>query len=243
MPYDKPLEICVLEDEADLREEIVESLQDAGFNVRGFGVSRALYAALLQSPCDIVVLDVGLPEENGFSVAACLRGLGNVGIIMLTAWAQHEDQVYGLQQGADAYLVKPTDLRVLEATIISLARRLHKEDVLATAATTTAAMEEVVDKPWTLSGDGWTLLDPAGSTLSLTLQERIFLHCLIKQTGKAVLRNILIEALIEALGADADEYSFHRLDAMVNRLRKKALEQKINLPLRAVRGVGYLFVG
>lgn len=234
-PYDQLLEICVLEDEADLREEIVESLQEAGFRVRGFAVSRALYASLLQTPCDIVVLDVGLPDEDGFSVAACLRSLGSIGIIMLTARSHDKDRVRGLQQGADAYLIKPTDLRVLQATIVSLARRLDKERTGVAVAPVAAAPAE---KLWALSADGWTLLSPAGVSLPLTGQERIFLQCLLEQAGVAVVR----EVLIAALKTDVEEYSFHRLDAMVSRLRKKATEQEgLTLPLRAVRGVGYLF--
>lgn len=234
---DKPLEICVVEDETDLREEIVESLEAAGFHVRSFPASRELYAALLVAPCDIVVLDVGLPGEDGFAIAEHLRSLGSIGIIMLTARAQNEDRVRGLQQGADAYLVKPTDLRVLEATIVSLARRLNK---LARAAADLAAVTSPPTAPsWALSDDGWTLSCPAGGTLALTAQERIFLGCLVARTGSAVTR----EELATALSADPCHYDLHRLDALVNRLRKKAGDLGLNLPLRPVRGVGYVFAG
>lgn len=232
--HDRPLEICVVEDEVELREEIVESLQEAGFHVRGFSASRELYASLLHTPCDIVVLDVGLPDEDGFSIAECLTGLGSIGIIMLTARAENEERVRGLKHGADAYLVKPTDLRVLEATIISLARRLKKDGDTVAAA---MPAPTPANKSWALSEDAWTLFDPAGCALPLSAQERVFLRCLLEQPGTAVAR----EALVAALSADPCEYDLHRLDAMVNRLRKKASDQGVSLPLRAVRGIGYLF--
>ena len=235
--HDKPLEICIVEDETDLREEIVESLQVAGFHVRGFPASRELYAALLVAPCDIVVLDVGLPGEDGFAITEHLRRLGSIGIIMLTARAQNEDRVRGLQQGADAYLVKPTDLRVLEATIVSLARRLKQAagsgtDVSAVTSPPTASS-------WVLSDDGWTLSDPVGSTLALTSQERVFLGYLVARTGTAVTR----EELASVLSTDPCHYDLHRLDALVNRLRKKAGDLGLNLPMRSIRGIGYVFSG
>ena len=231
----EPLEICMVEDDDDLREEIVESLQESGFRVRGFPGSRELYASLLRTPCDIVLLDVGLPGEDGFAIAGRLREMGPVGIIMLTARAQSDDRVRGLQQGADAYLVKPTDLRVLEATILSLARRLKKDGGDDAAMPQAPAVP--TEKSWALSADGWTLLDPSGGALQLSTQERIFLRCLLERAGTAVPR----ETLVAALSTDPDGYNLHRLDAMVNRLRKKSTEQGMHLPLRAVRGVGYLF--
>lgn len=127
----KRLEICVVEDEEDLREEIVESLQEAGFNVRGFPASRELYASLLMARCDIAILDIGLPGEDGFSIATRLRELGSIGIIMLTARSHMDDRLLGLQSGADIYLVKPVDFVELEAVVLSLARRVVGSDAIS----------------------------------------------------------------------------------------------------------------
>lgn len=226
------LEICIVEDEADLREEIVEALLEAGFGVRGFPASRELYAALLAAPCDIVILDVGLPGEDGFSIAERLHSLGPMGIIMLTARAQTEDRVRALLGGADVYMVKPVDLRELLAVIGSLARRLAASESLPANALETTA------NPWALSADGWTLFDPDGASVPLTAQERAFLQRLWQQAGEAVSR----EELAVAMGGDPYEYDFHRLDTLVSRLRRKAADLGLTLPLRAVRGMGYLFI-
>lgn len=232
---DPPLKICVVEDEADLRDELVESLQEAGFDVRGFTASRELYSSLLLTPCDIVVLDVGLPGEDGFSIAERLHAMGSLGIIMLTARCHTEDQVRGLLHGADVYLVKPTDLRVLHATIISLARRLKDEAKSSQNMISPSASEQSMT--WRLAADGWTLLTPQGAALPLTGQERSFIQYMLQREGQAVAR----EELAAVISDNPYEYDLHRLESLVSRLRKKAAMHGIHLPLRAVRGAGYLF--
>ena len=195
----KRLEICVVEDEADFREEIVEALREAGFGVRDFPGSRELYAALLAAPCDILILDVGLPGEDGFSVAERLRGLGSMGIIMLTARGQTEDRVRALLGGADMYLVKPVDLRELVASIGSLARRLHLNGLTGAPEGAGDGRAQGSVRSWSLSPDGWTLFDPEGSSMPLTAQERGFLQCLWARAGEAVSREDLVAV---ALGGD-----------------------------------------
>jgi len=155
-----------------------------------------------------------------------------MGIIMLTARAQTEDRVRALLGGADVYMVKPVDLRELLAVIGSLARRLSASESLPANALETMA------SPWALSADGWTLFDPDGASLPLTAQERAFLQRLWQQAGEAVSR----EELAVAMGGDPYEYDFHRLDTLVSRLRRKAADLGLTLPLRAVRGMGYLFI-
>ena len=228
----KAIEICIVEDEVDLREELTEALREAGFAVRGFTASRELYAALLATPCSIVILDIGLPGEDGFSIAARLRSLGKIGIIMLSARTDVEDRVRSLQGGADVYLTKPVDLRELLAVITSLARRLAtpKNEKIPTAVVSTGC--------WALSVDGWTVIAPNAASLTLTAQERSFLMRLWKCPGMAVSR----EDLAIALDGDPYEYDLHRLDTLVSRLRRKAASINLTLPLRSVRGKGYVIV-
>ncbi len=223
------LEICIVEDEADLREELVDTLAEAGYGVRGFAASRELYPALLAAPCNIAILDIGLPSEDGFSIAARLRSQGKMGIIMLSARTEIEDRVRALQGGADVYLIKPVDLRELLAVVTSLARRLTLPSSQVIVHT------EAALSPWSLSADGWTVIAPSGTSLPLTAQERTFLVRLWEAAGEAVSR----EELAIALGGDPYEYDFHRLDTLVSRLRRKAGDIGLTLPLRAVRGTGY----
>ena len=227
----KRFEICIVEDEAELRDELVEVLLEAGYGVRGFSGSRELYAALLTAPCDLVILDIGLPGEDGFSIAERIHSLGSMGIIMLTARSGIEDRVRALGNcGADTYLTKPVDLRELQAVIVSLMRRLSSSDSRVNS------LVEAAPTPCTLSSDGWALLGPDGITLSLTAQERTFLQYLWKRIGEAVPR----EELAVAMGGNPFDYDFHRIDTMVSRMRRKAAEAGLTLPLHSVRGAGYL---
>lgn len=221
------LRVYLVEDDEDLREEILETLSDSGFQVHGFGDSEQLDAALAQQPCDILILDVGLPGASGFQI---LEHLGDhrqqMGVIMLTAHGDTQDQVLGLSLGADIYLVKPTDLEIIEASIHSLARRLR-------------LLPSQPERPlgWYLLADSWILQAPCGTELPLTPQERSFLQRLFQDSGSPVGR----DEILKALGIDMFDGDYHRLDALSSRLRKKAADKNLNLPLRAVRGQGYLF--
>src|SRR5687767_13211546 len=117
----------------------------------------------------MVVLDVGLPGENGYAVARHLRQIARVGIVMLTGRGGAGDMAHGLHQGADLYLVKPLDPAVLAAALQSLRRRL------APAATVTAAPAAATPATpaarWRLADDGWTLQSPGGASLALTESE------------------------------------------------------------------------
>jgi DNA-binding response OmpR family regulator len=84
-----------------------------------------LYRAMTLRPYDLVLLDAGLPDEDGYSIAAHLRRLsGSIGIVMLTGLGSAQDRLRGLRAGVDAYLHKPTDIETLTATLWNLTRRV-----------------------------------------------------------------------------------------------------------------------
>lgn len=222
------IEICVVEDDDDLREELVIALQGEGFGVRGFPGSRELYADLLIAPCNIVILDIGLPGEDGFSIAQRVHALGGMGIIILSSRDSLADRVRALSGGADCYLVKPVVMQELLAIIEGLKRRLPHCPHPA----------KRTEQSWALSSDGWTLFDPRGRGLPLTEQERAFVGCLWKSVGKPVSRDDLAAAVDD----NPYEYDFHRFDALVSRLRQKAQSLDMTLPLRTVRGKGYMLL-
>ncbi|HEX5394653.1 MAG TPA: response regulator transcription factor [Rhodocyclaceae bacterium] len=224
------IEICVVEDDEDLREELVAALQSNGFGVRGFPGSRELYADLLIAPCNIVILDIGLPGEDGFSIAQRIHALGGIGTIILSARDSVADRVRALSDGVDCYLVKPVVMEELLAVIEGMKRRLPLHPASHPAKRT--------GHSWTLASDGWTLLDPKGKGLSLTEQERAFVGCLWKSVGHPVSR----EDLAAAMDDNPYEYDFHRFETLVSRLRQKAKSLDMALPVRAVRGKGYMFL-
>ncbi|MBV8158740.1 MAG: response regulator transcription factor, partial [Dyella sp.] len=115
----------VLEDDAQLREGIIlPGLRYFGFEVTGAGTAAELYRHMLRQSFDIVVLDIGLPDEDGLSVVKHLREVSNLGIVMLTANTGSDDHIQALTRGADAFLNKPVNIEVLAATLHSVGRRL-----------------------------------------------------------------------------------------------------------------------
>lgn len=225
------LRVLLLEDDPTLRDRIlIPGLRRFGFETAGYGTGADLEARLREDGADIVVLDVGLPDTDGFTLATALRQrYPELGIVMLTSLGQTEDRVRGLTGGADAYLAKPVEIDLLAATLHSLARRL------GAGAAPVPSRER---GRWQLSEDGWCLLAPSGAAAALTSSERRLCLRLLEQPGLLVAR----EALIAALTDRVYDFDAHRLDSMVHRLRAKAQRRcGVALPLAAVHGKGYIF--
>ncbi|HET6281446.1 MAG TPA: ATP-binding protein [Polyangia bacterium] len=120
------LHILVVDDEPRVREALMVVLCEAGAAVTAVPSAAAAIAALRQSPCDVVVSDIGMPEEDGFSFMQRLRGLpddqgANIPAIALTAYARAEDRLRAAQVGFDLHLAKPVDADVLITAIAALA--------------------------------------------------------------------------------------------------------------------------
>lgn len=229
--------VAVVEDDAELRDEIlVPGLREFGFDVVGLESVEALYRHILSSPCELIVLDVGLPNEDGLSALAHLRAAKGMelGIVMLTGLADGSDRVRGLAGGADAYLAKPVEIDVLAATLHSLLRRMRN----ASPASGSEHGESPVTSSWHLDEAGWCLLAPDGRQVPLTQSERRLLATLLASAGAAVSREELVSSLTE----DTVSFDHHRLEMIIHRLRRK-VEDRLGrpLPLRSVRGMGYVF--
>ncbi|WP_266184163.1 response regulator transcription factor [Dyella humicola] len=234
--HDKPaapaaLRVAIVEDEERFREAVlVPALCDFGFDAMGVGSAGALYKSMLSHQFDIIVLDIGLPDDSGLNIVRHLRQLNaKIGLIMLTASVARQDQIQALSEGADMYLPKPIDVDVLALTLRSLARRLSAANEAAPPASS----------DWRLDPTGWCLLAPNGTIFALTSSERSIVNALIDADGSPVTR----EALIEALGEDPLVFDHHRLDMLVYRLRRKLSDSDCGQnPLLTSRGAGYLFV-
>ena len=120
-----PLTIALIEDNTLLREELCRFLEKQGWETHGADCGEQLNQLLLQHHLDLVVLDVNLPHEDGYSIASRLRqSHPRIGIIILSARTRPSDRVLGYQTGADIYLTKPPHTEELEAAIRNLALRL-----------------------------------------------------------------------------------------------------------------------
>lgn len=220
--------LAVVEDDRTFREDVlVPVLSHSGFSVVGMEGALDLYRSMTLRSYDLVLLDIGLPDEDGFSIAAHLRGLSpRVGIVMLTGYDSGQDRIRGLRAGADAYLPKPVDMEEVVTTLHNLARWVVPDTSAAHTRT-----------KWRLDERGWCILAPGGVEIEMSLAERQVMAMLAAAAGVPVQR----EALIARLVKNAHDFDPHRLEMLVHRLRKKCQQlAEEELPLRAVRGVGYV---
>ena len=225
---DAALHVVLLEDDAVLRDRILlPGLLHYGFAARGLATAAQLHEHLRAHPVDIVVLDVGLPDGDGFAIAGDIRAARpDLGIVMLTGRSETPDRVRGLSQGADAYLSKPVEMDLLAATLHSLARRL-------------LSLPRSAPRRWHLDSNGWCLVSPAGGNAALTRTERRVIDRLLQSPGEIVTR----DQLIGALTSNVFDFDPHRLDSLIYRLRRKVPDACGEaLPLNAVHGEGYVLV-
>ncbi len=228
-PFLQP-RIAIVEDDEELREKImVPALRAAGFDAVGLASALELYRTWAGSPFDLVLLDVGLPDDDGVEIARYLRGLSpSLGIVMYTGHGRTADRVRGLRAGVDAYLVKPADMDEVIETLRNVRERRGNPTNPSTS----------FSSGWVLDRQGWSLLAPSGIAVTLNQAERQIMRALSASPGEPVPR----EALIANLTCDTGGFDPHRLEMLVYRLRRKCQETAgETLPLQAVRGVGYLF--
>lgn len=222
--------LAVVEDDEEYRESLlVPTLASAGFSVQGMASALELYRSMTARRYDLVLLDAGLPDDDGFSIARHLRGLSaTVGIVMLTGYVSARDRMRGLDAGVDAYLTKPVDMDVLLATLRNLARRVAPDP---------ATPDPDAAGQWRLADGGWCIVSPAGIPVTMSLPEKQVMSMLAVTPGAAVKREHLIARLVE----NVHDFDPHRLEMLVYRLRRKCLKlTREELPLRAVRGIGYV---
>ncbi|WP_305730818.1 response regulator transcription factor [Trichlorobacter ammonificans] len=227
--------IVLVEDDADLRESIVEGLELSGFQVVGVGSGREFYCKLAEAgPFTVAVLDVGLPDQSGLVLAEYCRTNTAMGIIMLTAHDSEDDFFRGYEAGCDLYLTKPFPTRVLAQAITRLLERL------ATASDTPLQEQDSVaafrNARWTLDRTAWKLITPANEIIGLTSREMQVLTALLEAPGEPVTRDQLQRLLYPRI----DEYSGRALDALVRRLRAKTSHAGGEpIPIKTVHAVGY----
>ena len=223
--------VIIVEDDNDLRESLVECLELEEFQVHGVSSALELYGYLSGEVCDVAVVDVGLPDQDGFIIDDCLRRNTTTRIILLTARGAMEDKVRGYKAGADVYLVKPVPCEELAAVIHSVASRgVGVDGVVAEPVTA----EDV----WTLSARTYELIPPESDPIRMTEKEFQLLKVLCTSEEMRGTR----EEILDGLGYRQDEFADRALNSLVLRLRKK-IELAIDAesPIRTAHGVGFFF--
>jgi len=238
--------IALVEDDNDLLNSTQEYLRLAGFSVWGAGSAEEFYRRFTAEPTDIVVLDIGLPGEDGLSVSQLLKKNPHVAVIIVSARDSTEDRLSGLRAGADRYLVKPVNMAELAANIDAVVNRLalHSDRPLLElprpGRETRRRPDGGADRQdqWCLTLQNWFLSAPDGRRLKLTAREFALLHRLITVRGQAVPKSTLADEIFGARISTSPE----RLNVLIARLRKKAVQELgQELPIKTAHQIGYAF--
>jgi DNA-binding response OmpR family regulator len=229
--------IALVEDDADLLHSTQEYLNLAGFSVWGVGSAEAFFRRFAADPVDLVVLDIGLPGEDGLSVTQLLKQNPQVAVIILSARDSLDDRLAGMNAGADRYLVKPVNLAELAANIDAVIKRMQLP--LARASLDLPRQVSGNSGPqWKLDIQTWLLTAPNGQQLKLTAREFALLHRLIKVHGQAIPKKDLTDEIFGQRISNASD----RLNVLITRLRKKAADALSDpLPIKTAHQIGYAF--
>ena len=237
-----PHHIAVLDDEVDITQLLANYLGGQGFRVSQVHQGRALDALMAADPPSLVLLDLGLPGEDGFAIARRLREHHQCGLIIITGRGDAVDKVVGLEIGADDYVTKPFDLRELLARIKSVLRRVAAPALVTSAPAVPAAVvpappERLRFLDWELDLAARRLANRAGVEVVLTGGEFDLLSVFVRHPGRVLSRDFLLES---TRGREAAPFD-RTIDVQVGRLRKK-LEADPESPqlIKSVRSAGYM---
>ena len=221
--------VLVIDDDERLNALLTRYMDRFGFSVRSAIDPKAALRSLKLDPPDIVILDIMLPEMDGFAVCRKVRETSCVPIIMLTARGEVMDRIVGLELGADDYLAKPFEPRELVARMQAVLRRGQRHE--SADRLRIGALE--VD--WSTRT---VLLQ--GQDLSVTTAEFELLGLLVRNPGKVLSRERILDG---TRGIDWESFD-RSVDVLVSRVRQKlGDDSKHPSFIRTVRGAGYVFIG
>lgn len=223
--------VLLIDDDGKLGEVLTEYCARFSIRVEPALTPSAGLDKLARTDYDAVILDVMLPEMDGFEVCRQIRAGSDVPIIMLTARGDVTDRIVGLELGADDYLPKPFDPRELVARVQT---NIKRHQGLASRGTVTTSHPPRHFEHLSLYPDTREV-HVDGNPISLTTKEYELLSLLAETPGKAFSRDEIIAAL---KGTDMELYT-RSVDILVSRLRAKL---KPAQPVKTIHGAGYAFV-
>ena len=225
-PADDAPHLLVVDDDRRIRALLLRFLVTEGYRVSTAETAKEARAKLEGLKFDLLILDVMMPGETGFDLAKSIRTGSAVPILMLTARAEKESRIAGLELGADDYLAKPFEPRELSLRIANILKRASPPPA--------AAAESVRFGPFVFHLSRGELRR-GEEAIRLTDREREMLRVLTASVGETVPR--------QALAGNGDSVSERTVDVQVNRLRRKIEQDPANpLIVQTVRGVGYRLV-
>ena len=218
-------DILIVEDDKELAELLTDFLRDEGYTVSAVESGERAVELFEKYGAKLVVLDINLPDVNGFAVCSKLREIADTPILIVSARTEKEDQLNGLALGADDYIEKPYDIDILIAKIKGIFKRRYQINNLSANGVTLNLADRTAlidDKP-----------------AELTAKEFDLLTLLIENQGKVLKKDYLFNSV---WGSDSDS-EIQTLHVHINRLRQKLGDDPKNAKrLLTVWGMGYKFV-
>lgn len=214
--------ILIVEDEAAIADTLIFALQGEGFTTTWLSLGQEALAHQRQTPADLIILDIGLPDISGFETCKQLRRFSEVPVMFLSARDGEIDRVVGLEIGADDYVVKPFSPREVAARVRAILKRVSPSAAPTVFQVDLERMQ----------------ISYRGQALSLTRHEFRLLHSLLEQPERVFSR----EQLLDAVGVPADAGYERNIDSHIKSLRSKLRGIAADAePIQTHRGLGYSY--
>jgi DNA-binding response OmpR family regulator len=221
------MRLLLVEDELDIQDFLKRSLEEAGYQVEVAADGKAAESLASEGPYDLLIVDLGLPDQDGITLILRLRQIGvRAPVLILSARRSVDDRVRGLEQGGDDYLTKPFAL----AELLARLRNLLKRNAAPGGETTRL---RVLDLELDLLRRE---ASRAGQVLQLTPQEFILLEYLCRNAGRVVTRSMILDQ-VWGMRIQPDT---NVVDVHIYRLRGKVDSEGHQPLIRTLRGVGYV---
>ena len=221
------MRLLLVEDEPEIQGFLQRSLTEAGYQVDAAGDAKTAERLAVEIPYDVLVVDLGLPDEDGIGLILRLRQLGlRAPVLILSARRSVDDRVRGLEQGGDDYLTKPFALAELLARLRNLVKRNNSS---GTEATRLRVLDLELDLLRREASRG-------GEMLNLTPQEFVLLEYLCRNAGRVVTRSMILDQ-VWGMRIQPDT---NVVDVHIYRLRGKVDSNGHGPLIRTLRGVGYV---
>jgi DNA-binding response OmpR family regulator len=229
--------LLVVEDDSEIAALVSRYLSGQGFQVGVAASGAMLRQALAEGPVDLILLDLGLPGEDGFALTRYLHEHWHGPVIIVSGRGESVDRVVGLELGADDYITKPFDLRELLARVRSVLRRSSANAAHEPSPAPASGVLEFAGHR--LDPAARALSAPDGTDIPLTTGEYELLCLFLEHPNRVLSRNDIMSRIH---GRDMGPFD-RAIDVQLSRLRRKIETTDRPRLFKAVRGAGYMFTG
>lgn len=231
--------ILVIDDDEALSFVVKTYLENDGYSIYPAHTGAEALDIQKNEKCDAILLDLGLPDLDGFSMIPRLKGISQCPIIVVSGKEDTTDKVVGLELGADDYITKPFEMRELSARVKAALRRNAPVEVKVEKAEEQGS-DRIHFEDWILDRSQYQVFDMNGTAMDLTSGEFRLLEALIMAPNRVLNREQLFDLTREATFDGYDR----AVDIQIGRIRKKFDDNPSNPRIiKTIRGIGYMFCG